>query len=173
MEKLSCEAPPVKWYAEELTPLLEQAAQREREHPPALRIRRSSTTGYRSSKSDRQFSNREDLVSADLIVRKTGCHVDNKGMEHEWYQVLHRFTAGRAHINRDTIYLTVGWDSDDRHLVLLHELAHIIEWRRRRNRKHDKRFWRTAARLYRKAGISIDAAREREAKVYRRAALYL
>ena len=138
----------------ELNTWLVEACRRERIKPPRLEVRFSSRCIWLEEHV--RDDDRERILGYRQLHSYNGTKVWREG------------TSGSARSGRDErIALSVGFDAHDRHLVLLHELAHIICQRKYSLREgHTKRFWRVAKRLYEKAGLDMDRCADRERRVY-------
>lgn len=70
-----------------------------------------------------------------------------------------RTWPGRKFCRRGRIHVTAGSNTRDQRLVLLHELAH---WLLPPGEHHSERFWTLAFLLYRRYGVPLRYAEQRE-----------
>ncbi len=76
-------------------------------------------------------------------------------------------SSGHSKNGQEAITITAGKDRKDQKLVLLHELAH---WLMPGDEHHGSAFWDKAWQLYRRYGVPLRYAKEREGN-YRKGAL--
>ena len=76
-------------------------------------------------------------------------------------------SSGHSKNEEDAITITAGKDRKDQKLVLLHELAH---WLMPKNESHSPAFWDKTWQLFRRYGVPMRYARQREG-AYRKGAV--
>ena len=73
---------------------------------------------------------------------------------------VHGLSSGRYLTREHRIVVTAGKSRQDQKLTLLHEIAHALT----PGEHHSDHFWMVAWKLYRRWGVPIKYAREREGK---------